>query len=427
MNSRTSKREVWVGLVVVAALAGLLGMLSMATDGPGVFAARRTIDVVFRDGQGIRPGSAVRIAGIDSGRVTDVDLTEYEGAYRARVKIALPARLADKLRQDVKITIQATLTGQSRVNIVSSGRSAVALTPNRVVQGVESTFFDPILEQVGLGPVERSHLSHTIAEVRTAVDAAAPKVQQIVASLQETAAGIKDSSEHVRPAIEATAGHIEDLAKRVSDAGPRIGGTIQKVESLTAQADQLVTENRPNLRATLASLRDLSATAQDAAAKNRPKVEQLLANVDQTRARADRTLYQADVIASQLAQMLTRNRANMERTVANVKDATDWANKLVQKIFANPFVLSPFYKPTPEDTRVQVVYDTAQVFTKGAQELNDMVKTLDALKARAQSPADQEEIARLERGIQEVTDRLGTTSSLLAEALKKPQPTARRR
>ena len=32
-----------------------------------------------------------------------------------------------------------------------------------------------------------------------------------------------------------------------------------------------------------------------------------------------------------------------------MRDATDWGDKLVQKIYANPFVLSPFYKPTPED------------------------------------------------------------------------------
>ena len=68
-----------------------------------------------------------------------------------------------------------------------------------------------------------------------------------------------------------------------------------------------------------------------------------------------------------------------------MQDATDWADKLVQKIYANPFVLSPFYKPTPEDMRVSTVYDTAQVFTKGAQELNDLVKTLDAMQG---APAD---------------------------------------
>ena len=76
--------------------------------------------------------------------------------------------------------------------------------------------------------------------------------------------------------------------------------------------------------------------------------------------------------------MVSTNRTDVERTVTNVRDATDWADKLVQKLYANPFVLSPFYKPTPEDTRVQVVYDAAQVFTKGAQELNDSIKRLDA-------------------------------------------------
>ena len=63
MSGRTSMREVLVGLVIVVALAGLFGLLGLAGDGPGFLTSRRTIDVVFRDGQGIRVGSPVRIAG----------------------------------------------------------------------------------------------------------------------------------------------------------------------------------------------------------------------------------------------------------------------------------------------------------------------------------------------------------------------------
>ena len=63
MNSRTSRREVLVGLVIVVGLGGLLGLLVLAGGGPGFLTARRTIDVIFRDGQGIRDGSPVRIAG----------------------------------------------------------------------------------------------------------------------------------------------------------------------------------------------------------------------------------------------------------------------------------------------------------------------------------------------------------------------------
>ncbi len=52
-------------------------------------------------------------------------------------------------------------------------------------------------------------------------------------------------------------------------------------------------------------------------------------------------LYQADVIATNGAQIMTKGRADMERTVANVRDATDWGNKLVQKSSPTRSVYQP--------------------------------------------------------------------------------------
>lgn len=420
MNGRSSPREILLGLVIVATLGGLVALLGIAGGGPGYLKSRRTIDVIFRDGQGIRVGSPVRVAGIDAGQVVDIDLAEKDGALRARVKIALPVDLAKKLRQDVKITIQSGLTGQSRVNIVSSGRSSVQLVAGQEVQGVETTFFDPILEQVGLGPVERSHLSHTIAEVRQTVDTAAPRVRQILGSLQDTAAGLKETSETIRPAVEATAVNVQDLAKRINASGPKLESAIGRIDTVTEQAELILTEARPGIQSSVSNVKDLTETLNDITVKNRPKVEALVDGLSGTRARADRVLYQADLIASQGVTLLTNKRADIERSIANVRDATDWGDKLVQKIYANPFVLSPFYKPTPEDVRVQAVYDTAQVFTKGAQELNDLVKTLDAMQARANSPTQKQDIATIQRSVMTVTDRLGQTSQMLAEALKRP-------
>jgi phospholipid/cholesterol/gamma-HCH transport system substrate-binding protein len=146
-----------------------------------------------------------------------------------------------------------------------------------------------------------------------------------------------------------------------------------------------------------------------------------------TRARADRVLYQADLIATQGVHVMTRSRAEVERSVSNVRDATDWANKLVQKLYTNPFVLSPFYKPSNEDLRVQSIYDTAQVFTKGAQELHDSIKTLEAMRARPLGPDEQRELIQLEQNARAVSERLGQTSALLAEGLKHSQEPARRR
>ena len=97
MNGRASGREVLVGLVVVLAIGGVMSLFVLAGGGPGFLSSKRTIDVYFRDGQGLRAGSPVRVAGIDAGRVVDVDLIEYEGNLHARARIAIPTELARKL------------------------------------------------------------------------------------------------------------------------------------------------------------------------------------------------------------------------------------------------------------------------------------------------------------------------------------------
>jgi phospholipid/cholesterol/gamma-HCH transport system substrate-binding protein len=420
MNNSRSAREIGVGLVVIVALSGLLTLVGMASDGPGFLASRRSIDVVFRDAQGIRIGSPVRVAGLDTGSVVAVDFVEVEGTLRARVRLSLPASLVKKFRQDVKVTISPALTGMSHVNIVSTGRMGVALVQGQLIPGVETSFFDPIIEQVGLGPVERNHLSHTIAEVRQTVDSIGPRVQQVLGSLQETVVNLRELSESIRPPIEATAGNVEELTRRINSNTPKFESLLGRVDALAGQTQGLIADNRENVRESMVSVRDLTASVSDIVVKDRGKIEKLIDGLELTRARADRVLYQTDQIAGQVGNLLAHSGAEVERSVTNVRDATDWANKLVQKIYTNPFVLSPFYKPSHEDLRVQSAYDTALVFTKGASELRDAVKTLEAMAARPTSPQQQQEVLQLEQNVRILANQLSETSTRLAEALKQP-------
>lgn len=425
MRSRASTREVWIGLLVLSALAAVLALVSMASDGPGFLASQKTIDVVFRDGQGIRVGSPVRIAGLDSGNVVDLALVEVEGSLRARVRLSLPSALLKKLKQDVKVTISPGLTGMSHVNIVASGTSDVALVPGQTVQGVESSFFDPIIEQVGLGPQERNHLSHTIAEVRQTVDAVGPRVRQILGAFEDASVNVKDLVDALRPPVEQTVEHVEGLTRRIGDASPQIEATIKRIDALTALVETLLQENRENVKLTIASVKDVSESAKDIVTTKRPEIDRTIENIDMLAARSNRVMYQADALVSQGVEIVTAGRGDIERSIANVRDATDWADKLVQKIYTNPFVLSPFYKPNHEDLRVQAVYDTAQIFSKGAQELHDAAKTLDAIAAKAGSPEQQQEVQKLQQRVLSLTEGLGRTSQALAEGLKTSAPAGR--
>ncbi|MGC8641598.1 MAG: MlaD family protein [Isosphaeraceae bacterium] len=427
MNARSSIRDVAVGLVVIAAIAALLGLLSVASDGPGFLARQKTVDVIFHDGQGIRVGSPVRVAGLDAGNVVDLDLVKSEGRLCARVRISLPAYLLDKLPQDVKVTISPGLTGMSHVDIVVAGQSSVSLVAGQTIRGVESSFFDPIIEQIGLGPRERSDLGRIIGEVRQTIDSMGPRLRQIITTLHETSGNFKDMSDAVRPAVESTVSNVEDLSRRIGASGPKIEATLARLEAISRQAEQILGENRESVRLTLGSARDLTGSLSDVVAKDRVKVEKLLDGLDMSRARGDRVLYQADLIAAQAVAILARSRAEIERSVTNVRDATDWGNKLVQKIYTNPFVLSPFYKPSKEDLRVEAAFDMAQVFAKGAQDLNDTVKTIEIMQAQLKNPEQQQQILQLQQRALALTEGLGHTSARLAEALKTPIDTGRRR
>lgn len=424
--SLRSGREIRVGLLVLLVLGALGGLFALAAGGPGFLTHRRLVDVDFRDGQGIRPGSPVRIAGIDSGRVMAVTLAEVDGTLRARVRIAIPEDLAGRLKADARISVQATLTGQARINIISIGTAAERLAPGRVVLGVETTMFDPILEQVGMGPVERSNISHSIGVARATIDAAAPRVRAIVASLEETTAGIRDTGQAVRPVIEQAVGRVDEAARRLAASTPQVDLILKTVAALTAKVDGLLGENRPNIKEAIASIKDLSANLKELAARDGEKVGVLLDHLDGTRNRADLALYNVKQITDTTISLLARNRVDIERTVANVKDITDWGSKLVQKIYANPFVLSPLYKPTAEDVRVQSVYDSAQVFASAAQKLDDAARTLAAMQSQPNSGERREEIEVVRRQVAEVTGRLGQMSQQLTEAMR-PQASRPRR
>ncbi len=417
MSRRTKSLESRVGLLVVFALVGLLGLVVLAGGGPGYLTASRTsVDVIFRDGQGIRTGQPVRVAGLDSGRVTAVDLVEHGGRLRARVRLSIPSDLAGRLRQDAVITIQSSLTGQSRVNIASVGESGVTWVPGQLILGVESSMFDPILEQVGLGPEERGHISHSIAEVRGAVDDTLPRLKKTLAALQQSAADVQEATEAARPAVVG-------IAEKLDEAVPRIESTLVHADTLLTNLDGMVEENRPVVQAALVNVRDLAGKSDELIGSAGPEIEKLIKGLDDTRKRADLVLYRADQIATQTDSILTQNKSDLVRTVANVRDATDYARMLVQKIYANPFLISPLYKPSERDMQAQANFDTAQLFLKGAEEFKDSLTKLETMRQAPINPQEQQALGALFQQAQQTYLQLDQASRRLAEGVQQASGT----
>jgi phospholipid/cholesterol/gamma-HCH transport system substrate-binding protein len=65
------------------------------------------------------------------------------------------------------------------------------------------------------------------------------------------------------------------------------------------------------------------------------------------------------------------------------------------------------------------------VYTKGAQELHDSVKTLEAMASRPATPQQQEELREAQRRVQMVTEQLSDLSTRMAEGLKRQSGNSR--
>lgn len=422
--NRSAIRELRVGLLMLLGVAALGFLLFLSSVGPGYLGARRTLAVTFRNGQGIRAGCPVRVAGIDAGRVVSVELYEAEDGLRVKLAVSLPSDIADLLRQDVQIAIQPGLTGQSTVNVLSSGRSDVALVAGQVVEGVESSMFDPILEQLGLGAGERDHLRQIIAQIRATADNAVPQIQSLMASLSASANEVHGMIAEARPRIEATAEEVERVARSIDST--RINDVVTRVQSLVTQADGLLTDTRPIIATALQNVGVLAQEVTDLTRANRPQLEALIAGLNASRAKLDSVLSNTEEITEKGASLLTANRPDIERTIANVRDATGFGVKLVQKLYGNPFYLSPFYKPKPEDIRAQEVYDSANSFLLAAKEFNDALKELQEMQGKAATKGERDAYNRLFARAWELVGQMKATQGQMANGLQDTVPTTRR-
>src|SRR5262247_4131297 len=97
------ERDRWlrlrVGIFVMVALVGFVGVIYVLGARARLFEARYTIHAEFTEVGGLREGATVRLAGVQIGRVTDVHLPPQPGA-KVRVDLTIGRQFADRIRRD---------------------------------------------------------------------------------------------------------------------------------------------------------------------------------------------------------------------------------------------------------------------------------------------------------------------------------------
>jgi phospholipid/cholesterol/gamma-HCH transport system substrate-binding protein len=211
-------RKLRVGTFILVALAAFLGMIYALGAKSRLFEAKYTIHAEFTEVGGLSEGATVRLAGVQIGRVSEVNLPGEPGG-KVRVDLAIAERFADRVRKDSIARIETQgLLGDKIVEITVGSAAAPATQPGDTIASRDPADIGQVVSQ----------------GAQTVKDVAA-----VAATLRETAEGLQQSR------LLEDAGVTMANARKVTDQIARI---VDQVERGKGWANALIYQEPVALR-----------------------------------------------------------------------------------------------------------------------------------------------------------------------------------
>lgn len=216
-------REMRVGIAVFLALI-FAGTLVFISGGSRLRQEGYKLAVVFKDAMGLVKGAPVLVSGIESGKVSDLDLLERG------VLVELEIKQGTHIPEDSLFSIDmGGLLGEPRVT---------------VRRGTSSVYMEPGDKSVGKIP---------------------PSFDEIMAEASGSLNEIKVTFQNVNDFLSDLSDATSRLETFLDDTGESVRNASLSIQSLANRIEGVVDENREGLSKTVTKLRDLSVRLDDMA------------------------------------------------------------------------------------------------------------------------------------------------------------------
>jgi phospholipid/cholesterol/gamma-HCH transport system substrate-binding protein len=327
-----------IGVVIIAAVAIFVLTVFMLTGSRGFFWQRYSLKARFTNVAGLKPGSPVRLAGVEVGQVDDVNLIgdqvdvvfQVNKTYRDRITTDSIARLGS-----------VSLLGESAVDISPSGAGTPIPEWGYVPQGKAPAQLSDVTESANEGVAELTGLIRDIRTGRGTVgklmteDQLYTDLNRFVLAANDLTDGIKQgrgtigrltTDPRAAEALEASLKNIEDMTRQLNAGEGSLGKLLhddsfsRSLNSATSNLDTLVAKlNRGEgtagkLMTDPAVFNQLNSVTQ--------RLDQLVASLNQGDGTAGRLLKD-----KQLYENMNAAVADVRTLIANInKDPRKYLN-----------------------------------------------------------------------------------------------------
>ena len=257
-----TRQDFYVGLFIVGTIALVIGAL-IATSGWG----ERRYDLFLRvaSADGISPGTAVVIEGLDVGQVTGIS-PRVDSLTR---RISFVARMSVKERFQDGSSLQLPIG--TRADLVQASQISPAVSIRLILPDSIRGHRAYLHAGDTLDSHRKGNALDAVAEV---ADQLSQRVQEMVRTATQTLVRVQSTLRDVTPDVErtltgvaSTMGRLDSMVSRFSQRGladsvsTAVANTnrlLLRLDSLAREAHSLASENRSDLRATVANLTEAS-------------------------------------------------------------------------------------------------------------------------------------------------------------------------
>ena len=199
MAKQNISNEMKVGVLVIACIVILLGLLYKT----GSFDFKKegyTVKAVFNIVAGVQRNAPVRLAGVEIGKVQDIQLAYDQGT---NVIVTLWLGKNAKLKTDSQAIITALgLMGEKYIEVTAGSQDAPYLGPGETIKGEDPLQFDSLAKK---GEVIAKNLDETLSSIQElakntnlVVTDNKEEIDAIFENLEATTANFKEFSDDIK-------------------------------------------------------------------------------------------------------------------------------------------------------------------------------------------------------------------------------------